>query len=115
MAIDDHPVLRRHGVSAVLRIAILYALFVIVVICSLSSKSGCGDQSRSARTRQGGRVDVDPTETEFLTTYPFGSKFLPPATPYTEEEARNTTRRRKRLSRLDRTGLPSPLRTRIDD
>jgi hypothetical protein len=74
-----------------------------------------GDQSRSARTRQGGRVDVDPTETEFLPTYPFGSKFLPPATPYTEEEARNTTRRRKRLSRLDRTGLPSPLRTRIDD
>jgi len=79
----------------------LVLLFVIVVIfCSLSSKSGCGDQSRSARTRQGGRVDVDPTETEFLPTYPFGSKFLPPATPYTEEEARNTTRRRTRPARL---------------
>ena len=54
--------------------------------------------SHDAQRAQGDRDD--PTETEFLSTYsiPLGQssskQFLPPATPFTEEEARNTTRRR---------------------
>jgi len=108
-----------------LAIAILYLLFVIVVIfCSLSSKSGCGGISHDQRVQGGTGVDVDPTENGIPPHLPLWVQ-VPPA--------RNTLHRggsEQHHAEADPPGLlsiieaikppgsnwtPKPLRTRVDD
>ena len=126
MAIDDHAVLRRHGVSAVLP---LLSGTLICNRCNLLfaqfKTSGCGGISHDQRVQGGTGVDVDPTENG-----------IPPHLPLwvqVPRSARNTLHRggsEQHHAEADPPGLlsiieaikppgsnwtPKPLRTRVDD